>query len=209
MCPWCRCFAYKLPDGLLGFNILVDIFFMIDILMNFRTAFFEEKMLSPVLDPHLIARTYVIGRRGWGGWFWFDLIAAIPFDWVHMNADRGSSTLSFFKLCRLFRMGRLLRKLDHFSAVHVVRVTKILIMLLLSTHCMACVWWSVGWITPGNRGWQFSDKVANVLLEADVSESDDPLLITVSSTGDVVHNGTRLREILDGVPLGKKCAMHT
>lgn len=202
--PWrsYRCFDYKLGVGLWIFNVCVDVFFILDIVLNFRTAFAEEKMMSLVVDPKLIARNYILGRHHWGGWFWFDLLAAIPFDWI--PNDKTGGVLSFAKLGRLFRLTRLTQKFEHFTAAHIMRVSNVLVLLLICTHCMACIWWSVGWSISDDRGWQFTSKAASVLLETDVSNLGDPFLINSLSDGEIVYNATRLREAIESVSLPKK-----
>jgi hypothetical protein len=159
---------------------------------------YEQKMLSPVLDKKAIARYYVFGRSGFGGWFWLDLIAAIPFDWMP-DMFEGSAFLSFAKLGRLFRLSRLISRLDEITAAHLVRVGNFLVLLLLCTHSMACIWWSVGWQTANDRGWQFSTKVASVLLETELMDSTDDLLVIPSDYGDVKFNSTRLRDLIEDV----------
>ncbi len=200
------CFAdsYVVPSFIYIFNAFVDFCFLFDVPLNFRTAFYEQKMLSPCLDYEKIARHYVFGERGWGGWFCPDLFAAIPFDWIPNQSAHNSTWLSFAKIGRLFRLSRVAKKFDQLTSIHAVRVGNFLVLLLLCTHMMACVWWSVGWSVSNDRGWQFESKVATVLLEADVFELDDPLLTEASVHGDLAFNSTRLRERLDQVPLQKK-----
>ena len=190
---------YEESPFLFAFNVFVDVFFFFDIGLNFRTAYYEHNMLTPVLEHTLIARHYVFGKSGYGGWFWVDLLAAIPFDRIVPDSAKGSALLAFFKVGRLFHLSRLMHKFDQLAAAHVVRVSNFLMLLLICTHSMACIWWSVGWITEDNRGWQFSPKVATVLLEEDLSESFDPLLQYTLPHGDVAYNGTRLREMIGDV----------
>jgi hypothetical protein len=85
------------------------------------------------------------------------LVAAIPFDWVPAQSLQQAAILSFAKLGRLFRLGRLIKKLDQFTAARMVRVGNLLLLVLLCTHTFGCVWWKVGYDTPGNEGWQFRD----------------------------------------------------
>ena len=55
------------------FNFSVDIMFIIDILINFRTTYISEND-EVVSAPSKIAVHY------FRGWFIIDLVAAIPFD---------------------------------------------------------------------------------------------------------------------------------
>jgi hypothetical protein len=56
------------------FNILIDIFFIMDIAINFRTSYLDPTLGHEVSDPKKIAKQYLKGR------FWIDLLASISFD---------------------------------------------------------------------------------------------------------------------------------
>ncbi|KAL8622307.1 hypothetical protein ACOMHN_043311 [Nucella lapillus] len=60
------------PDPLVIVDLIVDIMFIADILVNFRTTYVDNGEV--VSDKHKIAVNYV------KGWFLIDTIAAIPFD---------------------------------------------------------------------------------------------------------------------------------
>lgn len=59
-------------DPLVIIDLIVDVMFIADILINFRTTFLHNGEV--VMDPHKIAKNYV------KGWFLIDAVAAIPFD---------------------------------------------------------------------------------------------------------------------------------
>ena len=204
--PLQLCFSEfnDLPTFLSAFNAFVDFCFILDVMLSFRTAFYEQKMLSPVLDHRKIARHYVLGENGRGGWFWPDLIAAIPFDWLPDQSVRNSAWLNFMKLGRLFRLSRVVKAFNQLTSAHVVRVGNFLVLLLLCTHAMACLWWRVGWGISNNRGWQFDDRAAKVLLEVDELEHDTACLDYSSAQDNIVCNSTQLRERINMVPLYKK-----
>jgi len=132
------------------------------------------------------------------------LLAAIPFDWIPSQSLEAVEALSIAKLGRLFRLGRFIKKMDQFTAARAIRVVNLLILVLLCTHFFACIWWKVGWDTPGMQGWQFDVKTASVLLESDITEQPS------SATGmdffyeDEAFNRTQLRERLDEVSIAKK-----
>jgi len=54
---------------------VVDVFFITDLMLNFRTGFVAANG-EEVLQPCTIARHYVTG------WFWIDLLSSIPFDFI-------------------------------------------------------------------------------------------------------------------------------
>ena len=60
------------PDPLVIIDLIVDVMFIADILINFRTTYLHNGEV--VTDPQKIAINYV------KGWFLIDAVAAIPFD---------------------------------------------------------------------------------------------------------------------------------
>lgn len=66
-------FSYDAVGGWLALELAIDSFFLLDIIISFRTAFFnEEKML--IYNSRVIMRKYA------KSWFVPDLISTIPFD---------------------------------------------------------------------------------------------------------------------------------
>ena len=55
-------------------NILIDIFFFIDILIAFRTTYVNEMNGDEISSNKEIAKNYINGR------FMLDLLSAIPFE---------------------------------------------------------------------------------------------------------------------------------
>ena len=60
-------------------ELIVDIMFIIDIIINFRTTYVNSKE-EVVADSKRIAFHY------FKGWFTIDLVAAIPFDLLVQNS---------------------------------------------------------------------------------------------------------------------------
>lgn len=71
---------YDLMFVLFHFYSTVDVTFVIDILINFRTTFVngQDEVVS---HPGRIAVHYL------SGWFLIDLVAAVPFDLLLVNSD--------------------------------------------------------------------------------------------------------------------------
>jgi len=61
-------------DPLIFFDLAVDVMFMADMIINFRTSFVRNGEL--IVDAKLIAVNYL------RGWFLIDAVSAIPFDFV-------------------------------------------------------------------------------------------------------------------------------
>jgi hypothetical protein len=56
------------------FNIIIDLIFMLDVVVNFRTSVIFESTAQEWFDNKKIAMSYLRGR------FWIDFVASIPFD---------------------------------------------------------------------------------------------------------------------------------
>ena len=77
---------------------------------------------------------HFVDERAWLAWHLRSLLAAIPFDWIPSNSLEGTEALAIAKLGRLFRIGRIIKKLDQFTAARFVRIFNLLILLLICTH---------------------------------------------------------------------------
>jgi len=120
---------------------LIDLFFLVDIVFNFRTTFRRQGV--EVVDPELVRRHY---RRGM---FPFDFLAAVPFDilllpWAAVSAG-GVSIVLLFRLLRLLRIGRLFlifRRWEALGATNVgfLRIAKLVAVVVLFLHLTACTW---------------------------------------------------------------------
>lgn len=68
---------------------IVDVTFVIDILINFRTTFVngQDEVVS---HPGRIAVNYL------SGWFLIDLVAAVPFDLLLVNSDTDEVSVPFY-----------------------------------------------------------------------------------------------------------------
>ena len=86
-------------DPLVIVDYIVDVMFIIDIFINFRTTFVDAND-EVVSDPCRVAVNYI------KGWFIVDLLAAIPFELLIMigNTDQVLGiALIFLYLCLEFR----------------------------------------------------------------------------------------------------------
>ena len=67
--------------ALITVNSLIDVFFVADIILNFRTSYVSSKTGKQVTLPSEICRNYCMG------WFWLDFVSTIPFDRVLFLLD--------------------------------------------------------------------------------------------------------------------------
>ncbi|KAM0732719.1 Voltage-gated delayed rectifier potassium channel KCNH8 [Formica fusca] len=139
-------------------DVVVEALFIIDILLNFRTTYVSRKG-EVVSNSKSIAVNYV------KGWFFVDLVAALPFDFlyasdVYTSEDTAHSNIHLVKLTRLLRLARLLQKMDRYSQYSAVILTMLMLFFILVAHWLACIWyviaekerlrndkdWDLGWI---------------------------------------------------------------
>ena len=137
--------------GILAFS--VDCLLLIDILMNFRTQYYDKwDRLLLHDDPFDIAKKY------FKGWFWLDLATSFPLEFI-IN-DKSTEFATYIKILRIFRLLRILKILRVIRVMKmfdgltntlitreiffVLRLLKILGGMVLTAHYFACVWWYVG-----------------------------------------------------------------
>uniref|UniRef100_A0A8C6L346 Potassium voltage-gated channel, subfamily H (eag-related), member 3 n=1 Tax=Nothobranchius furzeri TaxID=105023 RepID=A0A8C6L346_NOTFU len=118
-------------------DILVEILFILDILLNFRTTYVSTSG-QVVYDARSICVHYVTT------WLFVDLIAALPFDLLYAFNVSVVSRLHLLKTVRLLRLLRLLQKLERYSQYSAVVLTLLMSMFALLAHWMACVWYFIG-----------------------------------------------------------------
>lgn len=117
------------------FEVIIDILFAADVVINFRTSFVHPKTGLEVVEGKAIAMNYILSGR-----FWIDLLATIPFERVYsVFADGASSStlelLGLLKLIRLLRLGRVIRYMKFKTGLKIgIRIIQLLFFLLLIVH---------------------------------------------------------------------------
>uniref|UniRef100_H3DGF6 Potassium voltage-gated channel subfamily H member 7 n=1 Tax=Tetraodon nigroviridis TaxID=99883 RepID=H3DGF6_TETNG len=165
--PYSAAFPYPLNVV----DLIVDIMFIIDILINFRTTYVNQNE-EVVSDPARIAIHY------FKGWFLIDMVAAIPFDLLifgsgsdelcsrhlgdpvisdschlpppplkstNTHFSYGTTTLiGLLKTARLLRLVRVARKLDRYSEYGAAVLMLLMCIFALIAHWLACIWYAIG-----------------------------------------------------------------
>uniref|UniRef100_A0A3Q4I382 Hyperpolarization activated cyclic nucleotide gated potassium and sodium channel 2 n=1 Tax=Neolamprologus brichardi TaxID=32507 RepID=A0A3Q4I382_NEOBR len=91
------------------FNVVSDTFFLMDLVLNFRTGIVFEDNTEIILDPKKIKKKYL------KSWFVVDFISSIPVDYIFLIVEKGIDS-------EVYKTARALR---------IVRFTKILSLLRL------------------------------------------------------------------------------
>uniref|UniRef100_A0A670IZN0 Potassium voltage-gated channel subfamily H member 7 n=1 Tax=Podarcis muralis TaxID=64176 RepID=A0A670IZN0_PODMU len=120
-------------------DLIVDIMFIIDIVINFRTTYVNQNE-EVVSDPARIAIHY------FKGWFLIDMVAAIPFDLLIFGSgsDETTTLIGLLKTARLLRLVRVARKLDRYSEYGAAVLMLLMCIFALIAHWLACIWYAIG-----------------------------------------------------------------
>ncbi|KAL2097607.1 hypothetical protein ACEWY4_006814 [Coilia grayii] len=119
-------------------DLIVDILFILDIIINFRTTYVnsnDEVMSHPVR----------IAVHYFKGWFLIDLVAAIPFDLlIYRSGEETTTLIGLLKTARLLRLVRVARKLDRYSEYGAAVLFLLMCTFALIAHWLACIWYAIG-----------------------------------------------------------------
>jgi CRP-like cAMP-binding protein len=152
------CFSADATGYWLGFEIIISIIFVLDIVANFNTVFFDPIKGKWVLSRRRIAKRYS------ESWLWLDLPGSVPVELIDVawyGAAGHSGALGLLRMLRLFRLLRLLRLLKIDEYVEVLenatdmnlRFTRIIFMVLkvlFLAHVLGCFWFGMHMINSGD-----------------------------------------------------------
>ena len=122
-----------------AFMLASDGVFIVDIGLNFNTAFYRDMKL--ISDRKEIAGNYVRGSLT------IDLVASFPYDLFSLSAHGLLRYIRIFRLLRLFRaarfhsiISRLTQSTSYSLEVAISRILAAFLLLLLCAHFVACIW---------------------------------------------------------------------
>uniref|UniRef100_A0A3B4BFB4 Cyclic nucleotide-binding domain-containing protein n=1 Tax=Periophthalmus magnuspinnatus TaxID=409849 RepID=A0A3B4BFB4_9GOBI len=138
------------------FNVVSDTFFLMDLVLNFRTGIVKEDNTEIILDPQQIKVKYL------KSWFAVDFISSIPVDYIFLIVEtridsdfyktaRALRIVRFTKilsLLRLLRLSRLIRYIHQWEEIFhmtydlasaMVRIVNLIGMMLLLCHWDGCL----------------------------------------------------------------------
>ncbi|XP_039999641.1 potassium voltage-gated channel subfamily H member 6-like [Xiphias gladius] len=140
-------------------DLIVDIMFIVDIIINFRTTYVNS-------NDEVVSQSSRIAVHYFKGWFLIDMVAAIPFDLliyrsgeavVRGGAEGETTTLiGLLKTARLLRLVRVARKLDRYSEYGAAVLFLLMCTFALIAHWLACIWYAIGNVersTSAGIGW--------------------------------------------------------
>ncbi|XP_075903842.1 voltage-gated inwardly rectifying potassium channel KCNH2 isoform X3 [Nelusetta ayraudi] len=129
-------------------DLIVDIMFIIDILINFRTTYVNT-------NDEVVSHPVRIAVHYFKGWFLIDMVAAIPFDLlIYRNGEETTTLIGLLKTARLLRLVRVARKLDRYSEYGAAVLFLLMCTFALIAHWLACIWYAIGNVERnGSIGW--------------------------------------------------------
>ncbi|KAL1006352.1 hypothetical protein UPYG_G00071240, partial [Umbra pygmaea] len=129
-------------------DLIVDIMFIVDIVINFRTTYVNA-------NDEVVSAPLRIAVHYFKGWFLIDMVAAIPFDLLISRTGEETTTLiGLLKTARLLRLVRVARKLDRYSEYGAAVLFLLMCTFALIAHWLACIWYAIGSVERnGSIGW--------------------------------------------------------
>uniref|UniRef100_A0A8D0GZ19 Hyperpolarization activated cyclic nucleotide gated potassium and sodium channel 2 n=1 Tax=Sphenodon punctatus TaxID=8508 RepID=A0A8D0GZ19_SPHPU len=138
------------------FNVVSDTFFLMDLVMNFRTGIIIEDNTDIILDPERIKKKYL------KTWFVVDFVSSIPVDYIFLIVEKGIDSevyktaralrivrfTKILSLLRLLRLSRLIRYIHQWEEIFhmtydlasaVMRIINLIAMMLLLCHWDGCL----------------------------------------------------------------------
>ncbi|KAG8566671.1 hypothetical protein GDO81_013340 [Engystomops pustulosus] len=120
-------------------DLIVDIMFIVDIVINFRTTYVNT-------NDEVVSHPAKIAIHYFKGWFLIDMVAAIPFDLLiyRTGTDETTTLIGLLKTARLLRLVRVARKLDRYSEYGAAVLFLLMCTFALIAHWLACIWYAIG-----------------------------------------------------------------
>uniref|UniRef100_A0A4X2JUB7 Cyclic nucleotide-binding domain-containing protein n=1 Tax=Vombatus ursinus TaxID=29139 RepID=A0A4X2JUB7_VOMUR len=138
------------------FNVVSDTFFLMDLVLNFRTGIVIEDNTEIILDPEKIKKKYL------RTWFVVDFVSSIPVDYIFLIVEKGIDSevyktaralrivrfTKILSLLRLLRLSRLIRYIHQWEEIFhmtydlasaVMRIFNLISMMLLLCHWDGCL----------------------------------------------------------------------
>jgi CRP-like cAMP-binding protein len=153
------------PDSSVAdlFAIAVDLIFFTDMIVCFRTAYYDESQTFLITVPRMIRDNYL------KGWFVIDFLSTVPLDRLVMAAMEGSGgtelrSIKLIRAIRLFRLIKMVRLLKMGKLTESIqdvldfspaffRLISLLLEVTAIAHMAACFWWMFGWLNSYEDSW--------------------------------------------------------
>jgi len=146
------------------FDICLDVFYMVDLLLNFVTAYMSG-------DNELVTDFRKIRNHYFRTWFFIDLVASLPFGIMSYAIASGSEALQVIKLLkafRLFRMSHLYRAVAALNSLKGPFLVAVLMVFFgIAAHWFACLFWKIAVLEGIEDSWVYNQGSISKLAEQD------------------------------------------
>jgi hypothetical protein len=136
-------------------DAFVDAYFVVDIIANFRTAYYDTSSGHLIINPSKIARRYI------RSWLIVDVLSCMPVVYIDLivngteTGSKAGTEVKLFKGLRLLRLAKMLRLARikksierHDDAVGPLmqsfQLIGVLALMCFTAHLFACLWYFVG-----------------------------------------------------------------
>lgn len=121
---------------------MIDVLFVCDILIAFRTTYFDSISGEEIYNARKTAVEYLKSR------FLIDFVSTIPLDsiseYLFKVKNKKLQLFSTLKLVRIARMDRMITRLNVTSNTkHKLKLLKLGLYYLLYIHVLGCIWFAV------------------------------------------------------------------
>ncbi|OQR99230.1 Voltage-gated Ion Channel (VIC) Superfamily [Achlya hypogyna] len=178
------------------FDEAVNLFFCIDVILNFVTAFETKGILES--RPRAIVSHYL------KSWFLADAISSFPYDILSDNdiletATSSNQIFTLLKLLRVVRVRRVLRRLDYSILVRstVSSLVKFFVLVMVTSHWFSCFFYGMSIGKP--TGWVAKQNLINSSLYAQYVNSFYWSIMTMTTVGYGDVTGQNTNERLFGI----------
>ena len=126
----------------------MDLIFLLDIIISFRSTYLSTVDGVEIIDDFKIAKNYT--GKIFGGFF-LDLISSIPLNDIVVPLFTESKSVSIFlesigllKIIRIAKLGTFIANLNINTGVKVLlKMIQMVLYLVLSMHIIACLWFFI------------------------------------------------------------------
>lgn len=148
---------------------MVDLIYITDIIIKFRTTYIDPVSGEEIMDSMLIAMKYMKSSS-----FYIDVLSTIPFCDLFSNGKLGILKLfGLLKLFRIVRISTVIMNLNSSAEVKaLLKVLNLITQMFIYIHVMACVWWGIVghdelWISNKDFIWMGNTQIYDIFTTND------------------------------------------
>lgn len=131
-------------------NSIIDVMFLLDILIAFRTTYFDMHSGEEVFSGKKTSISYLKSR------FFIDFVSTVPVDTISEQIfkvkNKNLTLFSTLKLVRVTRISRMIARLNVARETkHVMKLMQLIFFLVMYLHVLGCIWF---WVVQVDEFWR-------------------------------------------------------